>query len=117
MAANSEELPENLALSPLALFPESPGGDGALLTARLQLTDGCLFLVEGDNRWLPAFPYPGTSWEPESLTIDRHGTRFTVGDTASFGGGESSEGWQEREWIKPPPDHCKAPKVWYVYGG
>ncbi|HEX8691061.1 MAG TPA: hypothetical protein VF746_01365 [Longimicrobium sp.] len=105
------------AASPLALYPASPEGHGALLRGRLELEGPCLYIVrEGGERWLAAFPSPGTDWNPGDRAV-RVGDRvLRVGATGGFGGGEVKNGAGALSWVRAPDASCDSAKVWLVTG-
>jgi hypothetical protein len=101
--------------SPLALYPSSPAGDAALLRGRLELEGPCLYIRgEGGERWLAAFPSPGTSWDPEDRSV-RVGDRvLRVGGTAGFGGGEAKGEPGALSWVQAPAASCDASRIWLL---
>lgn len=107
--------PENAA-SPLALYPWSAEGNAALLPATLTMgDDGCLYLVsESGERWLAAFPSPGTEWDAEEQSVQLSGVAVRVGATARFAGGEFKAGPAGIDWLQPPRPECDSSLIWFV---
>lgn len=114
-------LPAHLVASPLVLHPWNEAGDGALLTGRLVLEDGCLYVVSDDSneRWVPSFPYPGTDWDGTSVVAGDQ--VISNGELAMFGGGETDlteANVDAFDWVKPPGPACLTTgKAWWVYNG
>lgn len=103
------------AADPLALYPADPEGHAALLQGTLEMEGPCLYIVgEGGERWLAAFPAPGTSWNPEDRTVRVGDRALRVGETGAFGGGESRSGADAISWVKPPAESCDASQIWLV---
>lgn len=101
--------------SPLALYPASPEGDSALLRGTLEVDGGCLYITgEGGERWLAAFPSPGTSWDPESRSVRVGDKVLPVGSQGRFGGGESKRGPAGLPWVQAPSAECDGAKIWLV---
>lgn len=103
------------AASPLALYPGSPEGHAALLHATLEMDGRCLYLAgDGGERWLAAFPSPGTSWDPESRSVQMGDEVVRVGATGRFGGGETKGGPGGIPWVQAPGAECDSTKIWLV---
>lgn len=106
--------PESAA-DPLALYPASPEGDAALLPATLTRKNGCLYLVsETGERWLAAFPSPGTHWDAARESIRVGGEVVRLGETSRFGGGELRAGPRAIKWVKAPRPECDGSLIWIV---
>lgn len=84
--------------SPVALTPYWPEGDGAAISGRLTLEDGCLYLRQADGRrLLPTFPWPGTAWDPAAARLSIFGRyHFRVGDQIAAGGGFATGEGEDR---------------------
>lgn len=103
------------AASPLALYPGSPEGHNARLRGTLEIDGGCLYISnEGGERWLAAFPSPGTSWDPENRSVQVGGKVLQVGATGGFAGGEISSGTGAIQWVQAPGKECDGSKIWLV---
>lgn len=59
----------------------------ALLTTKLELTDGCLM---GEGGQFIAFPRDLATWNADDETLEYGGATFAVGDTINAGGGGGS---------------------------
>jgi len=103
------------AAAPLALYPSSPEGHQARLRGRLAMEGGCLYIVgEGGERWLAAFPSPGTRWVPDENAVQVGKRTVRVGETGAFAGGEASGAPGTVAWVRAPAAGCDAAKVWMV---
>jgi len=104
--------------SPLALYPGNPEGRTALLRGTLEMEGRCLYIAgEGGERWLAAFPSPGTTWNPEDRSVRVGDKVLRVGATGRFGGGESKEskrGPSAFPWVQAPNAACDSSKIWVV---
>jgi hypothetical protein len=99
------------AADPLALYTATPVARQARLQGRLVQDGACLYIVaEGGERWLAAFPSPGTRWEPGESAVQVGARRLRVGESGAFSGGEASTA----PWVKAPAASCDASKVWTV---
>lgn len=99
---------------PLVLYPSSPEAHEALLRGRLSLEGACLYITgEGGERWLAAFPSPGTAWEPGERAVRVGARMIRVGDAGAFGGGEVTNASGIR-WVRAPAGSCDAAKLWMV---
>ncbi|MFL6197823.1 MAG: hypothetical protein ACJ76J_01480 [Thermoanaerobaculia bacterium] len=105
----------DVAASPLALYPGSPEGHAARLKGTLEMDGGCLYIAgEGGERWLAAFPSPGTSWNPEDRSVRLGDKVLQVGARGGFGGGESKGGTGGISWVQAPGKECDGSKIWLV---
>lgn len=103
-----------VAASPLALYPGSPEGHSARLKGTLELDGGCLYISgEGGERWLAAFPSPGTTWSPEDRSVRLGDKVLQVGSRGGFAGGES-KGGEGISWVQAPGKECDGSKIWLV---
>ena len=101
--------------SPLVLYPSSPEAPQALLRGRLSLEGACLYIVgkEGE-RWLAAFPSPGTRWEPAENAVQVGSRVLRVGEMGAFAGGEAANASGTIRWVQPPAASCDGSKLWMV---
>lgn len=100
------------APSPVALYPGSAEGDAALLRGRLEMDGPCLYIVrEGGERWLAAFPSPGTTWDAAEQSVNIDGRAVRVGADAAFAGGETTG---TLPWVRPPARTCDQRRIWRV---
>ena len=101
------------AEDPLVLYPTTGGmGHQALLSGRLLLEGGCLY-VERTNgeRLIPVFRSPNARWNAETLTVETvHGGSFRVGEVVWLSGGTAAS----LRWSKPPPPGCTGDLYWLV---
>jgi hypothetical protein len=106
---------DQVAASPLALYPGSSEGLNARLRGKLEMTGDCLYITrEGGERWLAAFPSPGTTWDAGNRSV-RIGNRvLRVGDPSGFDGGEISGGASGVQWVQAPGGGCDSSKIWLV---
>jgi hypothetical protein len=103
------------AASPLALYPGNPEGHSARLRGTLERVGDCLYVIgEGGERWLAAFPSPGTSWDPERRSVRVGDKVLRVGDMGGFAGGEMSHGPDAIQWVRAPGKECDGSKIWLV---
>ena len=102
-------------VSPLALYPSNPEGHSAKLQGSLKMDGGCLFILnDGGERWLAAFPSPGTSWDPEERSVQVNGKTLQVGAKSGFVGGEITSGPGAIKWVQAPRAECDSSKIWLV---
>lgn len=103
------------AASPLALYPGSSAGSQAQLQGTLEMADDCLYISrEGGERWLAAFPSPGTTWDAGHRSVRMGDKVLRVGGTGSFTGGEMSGGASGIRWVRAPGSGCDSAKIWLV---
>lgn len=103
------------AADPLVLYTAGPAAQQAQLQGRLQMEGACLYIVgEGGERWLAAFPSPGTRWEPGENAVQVGARRLRVGEMGAFAGGEVSNAPGTIRWVQAPAGPCDASKVWMV---
>lgn len=130
-AATSEDASEGPTQSPewgpLAVA-ESVGGDHALISGTIQITDRCVLLDEGGDAVLLVWPHEGTTWDGEEMAVElvgRSGERAVLqdGDQVSFGGGGSSvdedgttasDFLESVTWISEPHRECVGDVRWFV---
>lgn len=99
--------------SPLALYPASAEGPGARVRGTLRLEGDCLYLVgEGGDRWLAAFPAPGSTWNAAERAVQVGEARVRAGEAGEFGGGEA--GGPGIAWVQAPAAACDASRIWMV---
>jgi hypothetical protein len=97
------------------LYPGTAEGDAASLRGTLELEASCLYIRgDGGERWLAAFPSPGTSWNPEDRSVHVQGRVLRVGEQAGFGGGERKSGAGVLSWIQAPAASCDSSRIWMV---
>jgi hypothetical protein len=100
---------------PLVLYPSSPEAQQARLRGRLSLEGACLYIVgEGGERWLAAFPSPGTRWDPAENAVQVGTRTLRVGETGAFAGGEAPNAPGAIRWVQPPAASCESAKLWMV---
>jgi len=107
----------------------STGGDEALNTGVLRITEACVFLESaGGESELVVWPADRTRWDASAGTIgftNSDGTEVTLrdGELVSFGGGGDStveggvsgEEWVARtDWVARPDASCPMEIRWYV---
>lgn len=103
------------AASPLVLYPGSPEGHSARLRGTLEMDGDCLYISnQGGERWLAAFPSPGTNWDPENRSVQIGGKVLRVGEMGGFAGGEISNGPAAIQWVQAPAAGCDGSKIWLV---
>ncbi|MEO6195643.1 MAG: hypothetical protein ABIS20_21690 [Thermoanaerobaculia bacterium] len=102
-------------MSPLVLYPASPEGDSAKLRGTLQTDGSCLYISgEGGERWLAAFPSPGSVWDSASRSVQVGGKTLKVGSIGEFAGGEMKRGPGVLSWVQAPRAECDGAKIWLV---
>jgi hypothetical protein len=100
--------------SPLALFPATRGGMQALLRGRLELVDGCLYVVDGrGDRRVPIFRSPGSEWDA-ARGVSFEGRWLRPGEEVELPGGETRVARSSDRWVKPPPASCDLSSAWLV---
>lgn len=103
------------AANPLVLYTASSEAHQAQLQGRLQLEGACLYIVgEGGERWLAAFPSPGTRWESGDSAVQVGARRLRVGEVGAFVGGEVTNAAGTLRWVQAPAGPCDASKLWMV---
>lgn len=103
------------AASPVVLYPGSAEGDAALLRGTLEQEGTCLYIrAEGGERWLAAFPSPGTSWNSKDRSVRVNGRVLRVGEAGGFGGGERKDGLGALAWVQAPAAACDPSQIWLV---
>jgi hypothetical protein len=101
--------------APLALYPARPEGHQALVQGRLELEGSCLYIVaENGERWLAAFPSPGTAWDAAQQTVRVGERAVRVGEVATFTGGETRGSADGVEWVEPPAAACDRSGIWWA---
>jgi hypothetical protein len=76
---------------------------------------GCLYITtESGERWLAAFPSPGTSWNSENLSVQVGDKTLKVGAAGGFAGGEMLRGPDAIQWVQAPGKECDGSKIWLV---
>lgn len=102
-------------VNPLVLYPASPEGHTAGVRGTLEMEGACLYIVgQGGERWLAAFPSPGTNWNPEDRAVQVGDRALAVGATGEFSGGEMKNGARAISWVQPPAASCDSSKIWLV---
>lgn len=105
------------APSPLALYEAGPEAQEALLQGRLMREGACLYITgDGGERWLAAFPSPGTTWQAADSAVQVGTRTIRVGETGAFAGGEVPSPAPAIRWVQPPAESCQAAKLWMVSG-
>ena len=103
------------AVSPLALYPASSEGSNARLNGTLEMNGDCLYITRGTGeRWLAAFPSPGTAWEAGERSVRMGEKVLKVGGAGGFNGGEMSRGVEGIRWVQAPGKECDSSKIWLV---
>jgi len=103
------------APTPLALYPASAEGHNALVEGSLQLEGECLYIAAaGGERWLAAFPTPGTTWDATRQVVRVGEHAVPVGEVAEFAGGETRRDASGVEWVEPPGEACDRSGIWWV---
>ncbi len=113
---------------PLAVVP-SAGGEAALNTGTLRITETCVFLdTAGGESELLVWPADRTRWDASAGTVgftnsDGSEVNLRDGELVSFGGGGDStveggvsgEEWVARtQWVARPDPSCPMEIRWYV---
>ncbi len=110
-----EEDPPADLVAPVAIHDGTWNYDSALIQGTLVEEDGCLVLLAGDQRVLPAFADGRVTWDPPSHTLTVRGVEFRPGEPARFGGSGSSAGREltaGMRWVNAPPDTCRYDSIW-----
>jgi hypothetical protein len=114
LACDSEEDPPDDLVAPVAIHDGTWNYDDALIEGTLVEEDGCLVLIAGDQRILPAFADDGVIWDPPSHTLTVRGVQFRPGEPASFGGSgtHGPELPPTLRWVNAPVDGCRYDSIW-----
>lgn len=78
---------------PFATFPDLNPDDGffeAEQRGALVEDAGCLYVMEGDRRYLPAFQESHASWDAEAHELTVDGQTFQDGDQVTLGGAQET---------------------------
>lgn len=103
------------AAAPLALYPASAEGHEALSEGRLERDGECLYIEAGNGeRWLAAFPSPGTTWDATRQVVRVGESAVAVGEVATFAGGETRGDASGVQWVEPPGEACDQSGIWWV---
>lgn len=103
------------AADPLALYPATPESQQARVQGTLTMEGACLYIVsEGGERWLAAFPSPGTRWEAGENAVAVGDRRIRVGEAGAFAGGEVTNAGGTFRWVQAPAPACDASRLWMV---
>lgn len=112
--------------SPVALTPYWPEGGAAMISGRLVIEGGCLYLRDADGgRILPTFPWPGTQWQPETGRISIFGRiNVGVGEQLTAGGGFATQAGADsgnaaalQRMLVVPRPQCDTSRVAVLYFG
>lgn len=112
---------------PLAVA-ESTGGDEALITGTVRITDACALLEEGEERVLLVWPEPHVDWLGARNAIQfasGSGDQIVLqdGETVTFSGGGSTESedglarddfLESMVWVARPHPDCVASSRWSI---
>ncbi len=111
---DQESPPANEKVRIASYVNSGTGGDGALLSGAIQMTDDCVLVVADDGLYLPAFPEGSARIDSETLAFDD--LLLGEGDEVGFGGSEKSrEDFKQLE--VEIPDECDvADRFWLVAG-
>lgn len=117
---------------PLAVSQQPLGGDTALTSGTLRISDQCVFLEADGNATLLVWPREGTTWDASTRTIQfqnregefvdlRDGQRVSLGgsgtilEEAPSGEATSWGQWVSSiEWEAEPSPTCTADASWAV---
>jgi hypothetical protein len=103
------------AAAPLALYPANVEGHHALVEGTLERDGECLYIVGGSGeRWLAAFPSPGTTWDATRQVVRVGENAVAVGEVAAFAGGETRGDASGVQWVEPPGATCDQSGIWWV---
>lgn len=124
--------PASTEWGPLAVSQQSLGGDTALTSGTLQISDACVFLEADGSASLLVWPREATKWDASTGTIqfqNRNGEIIDLrdGQSVSLGGsrtifedqpsGEATSwgAWLSSiEWVAEPDPNCSADASWAV---
>jgi hypothetical protein len=111
-----EEDPPADLVAPVAIHDGTWNYDSALIQGTLVEEDGCLVLLAGDQRVLPAFADDRVTWDPPSHTLTVGGVEFRPGEPARFGGSgtDGPELPATLRWVNAPVDGCRYDSIWLV---
>lgn len=103
---------------PLASYPVGNGGDDALTSGTLEITENCVFVTRENERQLLIWPALVTSWDAPSRAIvyqnsDGSIHRLTTGMSVAFGGGSFGD-IGSVDWTSPPQPQCLGVGAWGV---
>ena len=114
----------------MAVSQQSLGGDTALTSGTLRISDRCVFLDADGSASLLVWPHEGTKWNASTATIQfenrdvielRDGQRLSVGGSGTIfedepsGEATSWGAWLSGiEWVAEPDPSCSADASWAV---
>lgn len=79
------------------------------------LEGSCLYIAgDGGERWIAAFPSPGTRWEPRENAVHVRARMLRVGEMGAFAGGEMRNRPGVLRWVQAPGAGCDGSKLWIV---
>lgn len=123
----SEEEAGSPQFGPLAVS-DFVGGDQAVISGSIQITDDCVLLDERGESVLLVWPQGRTTWDNQEAAVlfvgpsGEQGT-FRDGDAATFSGGGSStdeDGTTAEDflasvvWISEPNRNCLVDNRWFI---
>ncbi|HEX8210307.1 MAG TPA: hypothetical protein VF584_08965 [Longimicrobium sp.] len=102
-------------IEPLALYPASAESHQARLLGKLSMEGSCLYIIgEGGERWLAAFPSPGSRWDAGENGVWVGARLLRVSERGAFVGGEVSNSRGTLQWVQAPAASCDDAKLWIV---
>lgn len=107
--------PEDL-IAPVAIHDGTWNYNDALIQGTLVEQDGCLVLLAGGQRVLPAFADDRVTWDPPTHVLTVRGVEFRPGGLTSFGGsgGDGRDLPSGLNWVNGPVATCRYDAVWFV---
>jgi hypothetical protein len=114
-ACDNEVDPPDDLVAPVAIHDGTWNYDDALIQGTLVEEDGCLVLLAGGQRVLPAFADDQVTWDPPSHTLTARGVAFHPGEETSFGGSMSTSGRElpgDLHWVNGPVETCRFDAIW-----
>lgn len=92
------------------------------LHTTLAYENGCLYLMRGNEKTMPYFPF-GTTWDEDNKTLRYHNIIYQIGDTIVSNDGtrslESEKQYLEKsgsKFVTTPAEKCKTKRLTEIEG-
>ncbi|GAB3518291.1 hypothetical protein [Arthrobacter monumenti] len=89
--------------------PMTMAGAMQTLKGTLIVDEGCVYIDDGETRWLPVFPEGLASWEKTALVMD--GQEYAAGEEVAVEGGKTAGPAMQGEQV---PEGCETTNRWIV---
>nr|WP_137678007.1 hypothetical protein [Parerythrobacter lutipelagi] len=99
-------------------YKSTPGAAGlnAQFAGTVRISQGCVYVVDGDIRLLPVFPSGSVSWDASRSTFTWRGATYADGSSITLGGSEGRGGPDmDPDLFTVLPDAgCNSEALWIV---